>query len=83
MKKILLLALCAFCGGTAAMAQATITGTVTDNNALPVASHVVYASDTFGQTWTDSALTDASGNYTITIPNSVPNGGMLVSTNET
>ncbi len=82
MKKLLLSAICAIMG-TVAFAQATITGTVTDNNAAAVANHWVYAQDSFNQTWLDSAQTDASGNYTITIPAWVnTNIGMIVWTNE-
>jgi len=79
MKKLILSAICGFI--SAAAMAATISGTVTDNNALPVASHMVYAQDTFAMTWTDSALTDASGNYTINIPGTLANNtGVLVST---
>ncbi len=67
MKKLLLSAICGIMG-TAAFAQATITGTVTDNNAAAVANHWVYAADSLNQSWLDSAQTDVSGNYTINIP---------------
>ncbi len=80
MKKILLSAICAFIG-SAAMA-ATISGTVTDNNALPVPNHVVYADDTLNMQWSDSAMTDASGNYSITVPGWVTNCGMWVHTSD-
>ena len=81
MKKFFLSALCAFIG-TVAMAQATISGTVTDNAALPVANHMVFAEDSFASQWSDSALTDAAGNYTMTIPAWVTYCSMRVYTDE-
>lgn len=81
MRKLLLLAICAFFSATAM--AATISGTVVDNNALPVANQMVIAQDTFANTWSDTAYTDASGNYSMTVPAWVANNtGMLVSTNE-
>ena len=79
MRKIFLLAICGL--ASAAAMAATLSGTVTDNNALPVANHLVFAQDTFANIWSDSTMTDAAGNYSFTVPGNVPNNtGMLVHT---
>lgn len=81
MRKLILFAICGLFSATAM--AATISGTVLDNNALPVANQAVYAQDTFAMTWSDTAFTDASGNYTMTIPGTMANNtGILVHTNE-
>lgn len=81
MRKLILLGICGFISATAM--AATISGTVTDNAALPVYNQMIIAQDTFAMTWSDTAYTDASGNYSITVPVSLPNNtGVLVHTNE-
>ncbi|MBS1586077.1 MAG: T9SS type A sorting domain-containing protein [Bacteroidetes bacterium] len=81
MRKLILSAICGFI--SAAAMAATISGTVTNNLAQPVPNQVIYAQDTFAMTWSDSAITDASGNYSMTIPGTMPNNtGILVSTHE-
>src|SRR4051794_29950092 len=71
MKKLSLLGLllCLLCGFARA---ATVSGTVTfATTALPVAGQKVYVMDTLTM-WLDSAITNSSGAYSVTLPASLP-----------
>lgn len=61
---------------------ATLSGTVTNaSTSLPVSGQKIYVRDSFF-TYRDSAVTNASGNYSITLPaaSSLPNNGLFVTT---
>ncbi len=80
MKRLLLSAICSFIA-SAAIAT-TVSGNISNTNAQPIVNQVVYAEDTTSNQWMDSALTDASGNYSIAVPAWVTNCGMLVHTSD-
>lgn len=69
-KKILLSLMCAVTGMVSFAQDFTVTGTVTDQNSLPVPNHGIYIyGDSAIFNYFNIVTTDASGNYSHIIPN--------------
>lgn len=78
MKKLLSLTLMLLSAATIAMAQNTVSGTVTDLNSNPLASWKVSVVDNNRQMNPITVMTNSNGQYSATLPSSLPTNTALV-----